>query len=147
MNMDYFYISHTFSTKDNQQDISALASFCPYRNRINHKKAYTVLAISQSQTVSFAVPCIYNPFTEHQKSVVGSNVESLGSIVIVGSVMLDLLRDNVQCMIQLSVICTTTMLECHSSSVIAVFCREGELTHWGLVTPYGDSDLGQHWFR
>ena len=22
-----------------------------------------------------------------------------------------------------------------------------ELTHWGLVTPYGDSDLGQHWLR
>ena len=21
------------------------------------------------------------------------------------------------------------------------------LTHWGLVTPYGDSDLGQHWLR
>ena len=22
-----------------------------------------------------------------------------------------------------------------------------DLTHWGLVTPYGDSDLGQHWLR
>ena len=22
-----------------------------------------------------------------------------------------------------------------------------ELTHWGLVTPYGDRDLGQHWLR
>ena len=21
------------------------------------------------------------------------------------------------------------------------------LIHWGLVTPYGDRDLGQHWFR
>ena len=21
------------------------------------------------------------------------------------------------------------------------------LTHWGLVTPYGIGDLGQHWFR
>ena len=21
------------------------------------------------------------------------------------------------------------------------------LTHWGLVTPYGVGDLGQHWFR
>ena len=21
------------------------------------------------------------------------------------------------------------------------------LTHWGLVMPYGDNDLGQHWFR
>ena len=21
------------------------------------------------------------------------------------------------------------------------------LTHWGLVTPYGDRDLGQHWLR
>ena len=22
-----------------------------------------------------------------------------------------------------------------------------ELIHWGLVTPYGDIDLGQHWLR
>ena len=22
-----------------------------------------------------------------------------------------------------------------------------QLTHWGLVTPYGDRDLGQHWLR
>ena len=22
-----------------------------------------------------------------------------------------------------------------------------QLTHWGLVTPYGVGDLGQHWFR
>ena len=22
-----------------------------------------------------------------------------------------------------------------------------ELTHWGLVTPFGDIDLGQHWLR
>ena len=22
-----------------------------------------------------------------------------------------------------------------------------QLTHWGLVAPYGDIDLGQHWFR
>ena len=22
-----------------------------------------------------------------------------------------------------------------------------ELTHWGLVMPYGDIDLGQHWLR
>ena len=21
------------------------------------------------------------------------------------------------------------------------------LTHWGLVTPYGDMDLGQHWLK
>ena len=21
------------------------------------------------------------------------------------------------------------------------------LTHWGLVMPFGDLDLGQHWFR
>ena len=21
------------------------------------------------------------------------------------------------------------------------------LTHWGLVTPYGDMELGQHWFK
>ena len=21
------------------------------------------------------------------------------------------------------------------------------LIHWGLVTPFGDKDLGQHWFR
>ena len=21
------------------------------------------------------------------------------------------------------------------------------LTHWGLVTPFGDIDLGQHWLR
>ena len=21
------------------------------------------------------------------------------------------------------------------------------LTHWGLVTPYGDRELGQHWLR
>ena len=25
--------------------------------------------------------------------------------------------------------------------------RPLELTHWGLVTPYGDRDLGQHWLR
>ena len=24
---------------------------------------------------------------------------------------------------------------------------DGSLTHWGLLTPYGDRDLGQHWFR
>ena len=24
---------------------------------------------------------------------------------------------------------------------------DNELTHWGLVTPYGPGDLGQHWFR
>ena len=23
----------------------------------------------------------------------------------------------------------------------------GVLTHWGLVTPFGDIDLGQHWLR
>ena len=23
----------------------------------------------------------------------------------------------------------------------------GDLTHWGLVTPYDDRDLGQHWLR
>ena len=22
-----------------------------------------------------------------------------------------------------------------------------ELTHWGLMTPYGNIDLGQHWLR
>ena len=21
------------------------------------------------------------------------------------------------------------------------------ITHWGLVTPYGDREMGQHWFR
>ena len=26
-----------------------------------------------------------------------------------------------------------------------IFCAP--LTHWGLVTPHGDSDLGQHWLR
>ena len=25
--------------------------------------------------------------------------------------------------------------------------KKKALTHWGLVTPYGDGDLGQHWFR
>ena len=25
--------------------------------------------------------------------------------------------------------------------------EHNELTHWGLVTPYGDRDLGQHWLR
>ena len=25
--------------------------------------------------------------------------------------------------------------------------NEPVLTHWGLVTPYGDKDLGQHWLR
>ena len=24
---------------------------------------------------------------------------------------------------------------------------DDELTHWGLVTPFGDIDLGQHWLR
>ena len=24
---------------------------------------------------------------------------------------------------------------------------KNQLTHWGLVTPYGDRDLGQHWLR
>ena len=28
------------------------------------------------------------------------------------------------------------------------FCRGlNMLTHWGLVTPHGDIELGQHWFR
>ena len=26
-------------------------------------------------------------------------------------------------------------------------CQKTLLTHWGLVTPYGDRDLGQHWLR
>ena len=25
--------------------------------------------------------------------------------------------------------------------------NDNMLTHWGLVTPYGDVDLGQHWLR
>ena len=35
-----------------------------------------------------------------------------------------------------------------------VFCKMAaillsliELTHWGLVTPFGDTDLGQYWLR
>ena len=27
------------------------------------------------------------------------------------------------------------------------FPTTSELTHWGLVTPFGDIDLGQHWLR
>ena len=27
------------------------------------------------------------------------------------------------------------------------FCLGNGLTHWGLLTPYGIGDLGQHWFR
>ena len=31
--------------------------------------------------------------------------------------------------------------------ITAILSRGDELTHWGLVTPYGIGDLGQHWFR
>ena len=27
------------------------------------------------------------------------------------------------------------------------FAFDCSLTHWGLVTPFGDIDLGQHWLR
>ena len=34
---------------------------------------------------------------------------------------------------------------CSSVCCLSIFfCG---LTHWGLVTPYGDRDLGQHWLR
>ena len=40
---------------------------------------------------------------------------------------------------------------CHGAGY-QVWCQVRErnntvLTHWGLVTPYGVGDLGQHWFR
>ena len=34
---------------------------------------------------------------------------------------------------------------CHGISSHAIDLTG--LTHWGLVTPYGDKDLGQHWLR
>ena len=30
---------------------------------------------------------------------------------------------------------------------VCVSCRFMRLAHCGLVTPYGDRDLGQHWLR
>ena len=35
-------------------------------------------------------------------------------------------------------------------SYVLVLCALhafSDLTHWGLVTPYGVTELGQHWFR
>ena len=31
--------------------------------------------------------------------------------------------------------------------LVPCLSRADELTHWGLVTPYGDKDLGRHWLR
>ena len=36
-----------------------------------------------------------------------------------------------------------TKKEARDKQVIAIF----GLTHWGLLMPYGDIDLGQHWLR
>ena len=33
------------------------------------------------------------------------------------------------------------------SSIFVFFFFFAILTHYGLVTPYGDTDLGQHWLR
>ena len=30
---------------------------------------------------------------------------------------------------------------------IVISVGQNELTHWGLVTPFGNIDLGQHWLR
>ena len=39
-------------------------------------------------------------------------------------------------------------LSCTKPSIWGLFCSGlSELTHCGLVTPYGDRDLGQHWLR
>ena len=34
-----------------------------------------------------------------------------------------------------------------SNVIPAELCDNALLTHWGLVTPYGDRYLGQHWLR
>ena len=35
----------------------------------------------------------------------------------------------------------------HLKNFIAISSHQCKLTHYGLVTPYGDRDLGQHWPR
>ena len=42
-------------------------------------------------------------------------------------------------------ICDLFNLILDSGIIPDIWCQG--LTHWGLVTPYGDSDLGQHWLR
>ena len=37
-------------------------------------------------------------------------------------------------------------IPCFPTIMFDLRVRSIPLTHWGLVTPYGDEDLGQHWF-
>ena len=34
-----------------------------------------------------------------------------------------------------------------SESIIQLLAASSALPHWGLVTPFGGIDLGQHWLR
>ena len=36
---------------------------------------------------------------------------------------------------------------CIVKKILHFILSYDNLTHWGLVTPYGDRDLGQHWLR
>ena len=40
----------------------------------------------------------------------------------------------------------TTISNCYNMLIVRVK-HEPCLTHWGLMTPFGDIDLGQHWLR
>ena len=46
--------------------------------------------------------------------------------------------------------CTTCYIKCEHDNDTLNQCiekRRGCLTHWDLVTSYGDRELGQHWLR
>ena len=48
------------------------------------------------------------------------------------------------CMIKVNI---TLLLLYMSIQVSYVLCNMTNSTHCSLVTPYGDTDLGQHWFK
>ena len=43
--------------------------------------------------------------------------------------------------------CDITVMDQYASATTVFVRCIGTLTHCGLVTPYGDRDLGQHWLR
>ena len=56
------------------------------------------------------------------------------------------LSRNMSSYLSLAAIDNSKLLANHMQAILDSILS-GRLTHWGLVTSFGDIDLGQHWLR
>ena len=56
------------------------------------------------------------------------------------------LSRNMSSYLSLAAIDNSKLLANHMQAILDSILS-GRLTHWGIVTPFGDIDLGQHWLR